>query len=86
MLKFIVKILAGGQPGADILSAHLGNMDLLHSAQALANTCLDGHQQDHFLHFLKMYDRLRMLRNFFVHGIGWVGMGYYRDSCILPEA
>ena len=71
LLNTLVK--AGAK--STIVTAHMGTQDQINALKTIANTYLDRDQKEHILHAIKLYERLRGYRNYFVHGFSALQMG-----------
>ncbi|MEJ5085706.1 hypothetical protein [Brucella pseudogrignonensis] len=71
-LNLMLTIVGRSKP-AQILAAHLGSVALSNSLKTMANECVDARIQAPLLHAIVMIERLRVYRNFFIHGFNMIG-------------
>lgn len=71
----LLKALLGGQHGHFVVSHHLGNVTLIDTLRTVAETSPVG---DEIRHFASGMDRIRLYRNYYVHGL--IGVGIIEKS------
>ena len=62
-------------PGTDILTVELGTVGLGHALQSYANDLVQPPYDEFVLHAVEYFDRVRIYRNYYVHGIANVMSG-----------
>lgn len=71
--QIILNRLAGGGRKIDVLTVHMGNVSVAGAIGVLATEFEDEPRKTHLLHFLKIFDILRVKRNYYIHGAGLIG-------------
>lgn len=80
------RLLVGPQQrniAALVASAHLGNVALTDALRAFAETLEDEVEASHVAHACEMFERIRAYRNYYVHGLTFLGL---QGPELLPTA
>jgi hypothetical protein len=68
-LRHLLAHVSGGGVSYDILAAHMTPTALLNAIRTFGNDVVEAPFDEHIEHAAEFFDRLRMYRNYYVHGI-----------------
>jgi hypothetical protein len=74
ILKVLLIALCGASPKTWILTAELGNVGLENALKSASADLAPEELKDHIDHAIEWFSRLREFRNYYVHGIGRIGI------------
>ncbi len=59
----------GDRDRSDILTAHMGTNSLCDALRTLSSAYCKSHEQEHIRHYIKLLERVREYRNYYIHGL-----------------